>query len=136
MNDFDTDEEDLPLTVESMAWQLLLLINPGDEDSARLQFEAWQDALAGWSPDDAQAPVLDALRNAIDWRAGFTVEAGDTAGLVQCLDELAARFDLTLDWDEDDDGVPGDSDVPGLISFAHDRLRIDELIRFLLGEKL
>jgi len=105
---------------------LLLLINPGDEESALQQFHAWQDAQAAFDPDDPDAPVLDALREAIDWRAGFTVEAGDAGAFVECIGELAGRFNLRVDWgveDPTDAAFLRDADVPGLIAHAHDKLR-------------
>jgi hypothetical protein len=115
-------DDDAEATVESLVWQLLLLINPDDEDSALQQFQAWQDAMSAFDPDDADAPVLDSLREVIDWRAGFTVEAGDASAFVECLDELAARWNLRIDWGSDD-LQEDELDVAALISRAHDQLR-------------
>ena len=47
MNPFDDDADDNPDeadddSVEALVWQLLLLINPGDEESALLQFAAYR----------------------------------------------------------------------------------------------
>ena len=136
-DDFDPDDnfahaghamadDDTPVTPESLVWQLLLLINPGDEDEALQQFNAWQDAQAAFGPGDPDAPVLDALRDAIDWRAGFTVEADDAAAFVECIGELAARWNLQVDWgveDPTDDAFLAEADVATLIGLAHDRLR-------------
>lgn len=132
-DDFDPDDnfaaahhamadDESEVTPESLVWQLLLLINPDDEESALQQFHAWQDAQAGFDPDDPDPPVLDALREAIDWRAGFTVEAGDTGAFVDCITELAARWNLRVDWGSDDPAA-GDTDLPMLIAHAHDKLR-------------
>ena len=102
--------------VEAVAWQLLLLINPGDEDAAMQQFAACRDAL-----DEGTDPV-EALRDAIDWKSGFHVSDEDPGGLIEVLDELAARFNLRIDWDEDEDGFE-DAEVAALIHTAFDRLR-------------
>lgn len=117
------DELDDEAALEAVVWQLLLLINPGDEDAAAAQLAAWQDATGG---TDDVATALEALRAAIDWKSGFHVEEDDTRGLVESLDELAARFDLRIDWgveDPTDDAFLDDTDVPALLDTAFDRLR-------------
>ena len=128
-HDFDSDEpdaadgdlgEDEELSYERLLWQLLLLINPGDEDAAREQFHAWQEMQPDGVQDEADA--LAALRQVIDWKAGFLVEADDAAGFIECVDELAARFGLQLDWNEADE-APEENDVASLIGRAHDQLR-------------
>ncbi|HEV8693026.1 MAG TPA: hypothetical protein VGQ93_02405 [Lysobacter sp.] len=114
----DIDEE---AASEALVWQLLLLINPGDEDAAMQQFAAYQEALAE-AGDDAEPVWL--LRDAIDWKAGFFVEEGDTRALIESLDELAARWDLRIDWGVDDEDERLDeAEVPALIATAYDRLR-------------
>ena len=115
-DDADPDED---AALEAVAWQLLLLINPDDEDGAMEQFGRCREALA-----DGADPV-EALRDAIDWRAGFHVGESDPAGLIDVLDELAARFNLRIDWgdDADDDDFLENAEVPALISVAFDRLR-------------
>lgn len=119
----DGDDLDDEAALEAVVWQLLLLINPGDEDGAAAQFAHWQEVAGG---TDDPAVAVDALREATDWKSGFHVEDGDTRGLVESLDELAARFDLRIDWGVDD---PGDdefldgTDVPALLDIAFDRLR-------------
>lgn len=116
----DLDDE---AALEAVIWQLLLLINPDDEDAAAAQFAAWQEASGG--TDDVDEAV-EALREAIDWKSGFHVEDGDTRGLVECLDELAARFDLRIEWgveDPTDDDFLDATDVPELLETAFDRLR-------------
>jgi hypothetical protein len=114
--DADIDEE---AALEALVWQLLLLINPDDEDAALQQFRGFRDALADRGDEtDAQ----DLLRDAIDWKAGFFVAEDDPQALVECLDELAARFNLRIDWDEDEDAL-AEAEVPVLINTAFDRLR-------------
>jgi hypothetical protein len=116
----DLDDE---AALEAVVWQLLLLINPGDEDAAGAQFAAWQEASGG--TDDVDVAV-DALREATDWKSTFNVEDGDARGLVESLDELAARFDLRIDWgveDPTDDDFLDGTDVAELLDTAFDRLR-------------
>ena len=112
----DIDEE---AALEAVAWQWLLLVNPGDEDAALQQFASFREALAG-AGEDAEPTAL--LRDAIDWKAGFFVAEDDPQALVDALDELAARFGLRIDWDLDDDAVD-DADVGTLVNIAFDRLR-------------
>jgi len=132
--DFDPDDNfahafgeraelDDEAALEAVIWQLLLLVNPGDEDAAAAQFAAWQEAAGG--SDDVDLAV-DALREATDWKSAFHVDDGDTRGLVECLDELASRFDLRIDWgveDPTDDEFLDATDVPELLDTAFDRLR-------------
>lgn len=112
----DIDEE---AALEAVAWQWLLLVNPGDEDAALQQFASFREALAE-AGEDAEPTAL--LRDAIDWKAGFFVAEDDPQALVDALDELAARFGLRIDWDLDDDAVD-DADVGTLVNIAFDRLR-------------
>jgi hypothetical protein len=116
--DADIDED---AALEALVWQLLLLVNPDDEDAALQQFRGFRDAL-GERGDESQAQ--DLLREAIDWKAGFYIHEDDPQALVECLDELAARFNLRIDWgeDEDEDGF-AEAEVPALIHTAFDRLR-------------
>ncbi|MBF6025381.1 DUF6630 family protein [Lysobacter niastensis] len=113
----DVDEE---AAQEALVWQLLLLINPGDEDSAMQQFAAYQDAQS--NAGEEGDPVW-LLRDAIDWKAGFFVAEDDPHALIDSLDELAARFNLHIEWDLDDDEDLDDVEVPSLINRAYDRLR-------------
>lgn len=113
----DLDED---AAIEAVAWQLLLLINPDDEDAAMQQFAACRDAL-----DEGSDPV-DALRDVIDWKSGFFVGNEDPGGLIEVIDELASRFNLRVDWgveDPGDEDFLADAEVPTLISTAFDRLR-------------
>ena len=114
----DIDEE---AAVEALVWQVLLLINPDDGEAARAQFEAWQEAFAA---DDAEP--LELLREATDWRSAYHVTEGDTRGLVECLDEIAAHRGVRIEWgveDPTDDEFLADADVGGLVETAFDRLR-------------
>ena len=113
-------ELDEDAAIEAVAWQLLLLINPGDEDTAMQQFAVCRDAL-----DEGSDPV-EAIRDAIDWKSGFCIAGDDPAGLVEVLDELASRFNLRIDWgveDPTDEDFLDDAEVPSLIATAFDRLR-------------
>lgn len=116
----DIDDE---AAAEALVWQLLLLINPGDEDAAAEQLASWHQAMAANGDPDA---AVDALREAIDWRSGFHVDEGDTRGLVESLDELAARWNLRIDWgvdDPTDDEFLDEADVGTITGIAYDRLR-------------
>ena len=106
-------------------WNLLWLINPGDEDAALGQFDALRESLGGEVDPEAGEDWLWALCEAIDWRAGFRVDWKDTASFVTAIEELAARWNLRIDWggDLDDEDFAADLDVPALMSTAHDRLR-------------
>ena len=120
--DIDADE----LTSEALVWQVLLLINPGDEETALRQFAAYRDVAGG--EDDAP---LSRIIEVIDWTSGFHVDADDNAAgsnaeLIDSLQQLVARWNLRIDWgtdDPDDDDFLDNTDVPALLSTAHDRLR-------------
>ena len=111
------DEDD---SVEAQVWQLLALINPGDEDAALLQFNAYREAVAE-GDDDEPAEVVGRV---IDWRAGFMVAEDDLRALVQAIDELVARWNRSIDWggDPDDDDFFDDTDAGTLLGLASDRL--------------
>src|SRR3546814_1761479 len=57
---------------DALVWQLLLVINPGDEDAALQQFGAFQEALDGGDAGDVDAVWL--LTDVIDWKSGFHIE--------------------------------------------------------------
>ena len=117
----DVDDDD---TTEALVWQLLQLINPGDEDTALQQFAAYGEALAEAGGDDTEPVWL--LKDAIDWRSGFYVDAADTQSLIDAVAELAARWNLRIDWgveDPTDDESLAATDVPALMATAYDRLR-------------
>lgn len=121
-DDFDTDTEfdDDDDSVEALVWRLLQLINPGDEETALQQFDAYRDAVAEGDEDE---PV-ELVGRVIDWRSGFMIEMGDLRSLVQVLDELSARWNLSIDWngEPDDDDFFDDTDAGSLLGIAHDRL--------------
>ena len=119
-------------TLEVVAWQFLLLVNPDDEDAALQQFAAFQLAL-----DEAgeNADAVPLLRDAIDWKAGFHVAEDDAQGLMEALDELAARWRLHIDWGLDDEaqGLP-DTSVLLHTAFAQLRERHYSLWTIETGE--
>ncbi|MCP1373310.1 DUF6630 family protein [Dyella lutea] len=120
MHEFDDDPaDDSDDSLEARVWQLLLLVNPGDEDTALRHFATWRDVQA---ESDGLADPLETIGEVIDWSAGFRVE--DATTLVQALDELAARWNLAIDWggDADDDDFLGAHEVPDLLAIAYDRL--------------
>ena len=124
MQGFDDDDEGMTEaddTPESLVWQLLLLINPGDTDLARQQFAAWRDAL---DDGDSAPTAVERVARVIDWQSGFHVDADDTRALVQAINELVARWNLRLDWDgdPDEDEFHVAQDVPALLAVAYDRL--------------
>ena len=92
------DDDD---ALEAVAWQFLLLVNPDDEDAALQQFAAFQQALA--VGDDAEAE-------------------DDAQGLMEALDELAARWRLRIDWGLDDDAREA-PDTTELLQAAFAQLR-------------
>ncbi|MET0332214.1 MAG: hypothetical protein ABW154_12380 [Dyella sp.] len=123
-DDYDHDDADdgEERSVETLVWQLLQLINPGDEDTALQQFDAYREAVAGREPDEFE-PV-EVIGQVIDWRSGFYIAPGDTRALVQAIDELVARWNLDIDWDgdPDDDEFHDDIDEASLLGLAYDRL--------------
>lgn len=123
--DDDVLDEEGEGSVESLVWQLLQLINPGDEDTALQQFEAYGEAAADEDPDTLEPVEL--IARVIDWRSGYFIHPDDTRALVQALDELAARYNLDIDWDGDiqDDEFYEDIDAPALLGIAYDRLAQD-----------
>ena len=116
--DVDADIAD---TQEGLVWQLLQLVNPGDVELALQEFAAWRDAQGD---EDTGGELIEAVGHVIDWRSGFRIGAADTRALVQAIDELSARWNLTLDWDgdTDDDEFHAEQDVPSLMAVAYDRL--------------
>jgi hypothetical protein len=60
----------------------------------------------------------------IDWQSGFQVQADDLRTLVQAIDELCARWNLTIDWggEPDDEEFFDELDAPALLATAYDRL--------------
>lgn len=118
-HDFDDAGDD---SVEARVWQLLLLINPGDEETALQQFTAYRELLES-GEDDGAEPV-ELVGRVIDWQSGFQVQADDLRTLVQAIDELCARWNLTIDWggEPDDEEFFDELDAPALLATAYDRL--------------
>lgn len=121
----DDEDEDIDLgDQEALIWNLLVLINPGDEETALRQFATWRERMAEADSDD-DGRMLWALKDAIDWTSGFYVDWKDSESLIDSVNELAARWNIDIDWG----GDPGDEDfldgvdVPGLMAVAYDRLR-------------
>ncbi|MEZ5464297.1 MAG: hypothetical protein R3F22_03515 [Lysobacteraceae bacterium] len=110
--------------IEEHVWHLLLLINPGDEESALQQFGEWQERMQESSEDDDETLLV--LRDVIDWKSGFRVPLDEPDVLMDALTELASRVGVHIDWDVDDDeDATDDADSASLIAQAHDRLRQD-----------
>ena len=124
-NGFDPDMEvDGEAGTEALVWQLLLLINPGDGETALRQFGAWQEATLD-AGDEAFEPAW-MLKDIIDWTSGFQVHDGDAAAFVESITELVARWNLALDWgveDPTDDDFLESASIPDLLHRAHDALR-------------
>jgi hypothetical protein len=129
MNDYDDDfdpehesDESEGSETETLVWQLLLLINPGDEESALQQFGEYQEAVA--EVDEDELEPMEYVSRVIDWRSGFQVDEQDTRALVQAIDELASRWNVTIDWngDPDEDEFHEDQDAASLFATAYDRL--------------
>ncbi|ALN60042.1 hypothetical protein GLE_4701 [Lysobacter enzymogenes] len=121
-HDFAGDDGE-DLDDEALVWQLLLLINPGDEDTALQQFARYREARE--ESGDEDEPV-DTVREAIDWTSGFHVDWKDTPSFVDVIDQLAARWNLRIDWgveDPSDEDFLDGVDVPELMAIAYDRLR-------------
>jgi hypothetical protein len=115
---FDEDDDSL----DAYVWQLFLMINPGDDDSAFQQFTAYREAVSDTPEDDID--VTESVIQVADWRAAFRVDAQDTRALVQAIDELAARWNITIDWDgdTDEDEFHADIDAADLLGTAYDNL--------------
>ncbi len=124
--DFEIDPEDEAeageLTPEALVWQLLLLINPGDEETALRQFGHYQEAMV--DADEDAEPVW-VLKDAIDWSSGFFVDGNDLESFIDSVTELVRRWNLEIDWggDPSDEDFLGHTDIPALMSTAYDRLR-------------
>jgi hypothetical protein len=125
-HDADGSEVDDDAGAEALVWQLLLVINPGDEDAALQQFAAFQEALDGGDADDIDVVWL--LKDVIDWKSGFHVEETAPGALIDAIAELAARFNLAIDWgveDPTDDAFLARVTAAELLETAHDQLRLD-----------
>ncbi|MEI2456863.1 hypothetical protein ABU614_03425 [Lysobacter firmicutimachus] len=119
---YDFADDDREFDDEALVWQLLLLINPGDEDTALQQFGRFREAREEGGGGD----VADQVQEIIDWTSGYLVDWKDTETFIDAIAQLAARWNLRVDWGVED---PGDedflagTDVPELMARAYDRLR-------------
>jgi hypothetical protein len=88
------DDENMDDSQEASVWQLLLLINPGDEEMALQQFADYRDAVAHLDEDDV-VPI-----------------------------ELASRWNISIDWggDPHDDDFHANVDAASLFATAYDGL--------------
>ncbi|MDR6641670.1 MULTISPECIES: DUF6630 family protein [Luteibacter] len=115
------DDEEGEDTVESQVWQLLLLINPGDEENALRQFTVYRAEIEDQGDDDP----IRIVAQVTDWQSSFEVDADDTRTLVDAIMELVSRWsDVTIDWDGDpsEDEFHEDIDGPEIFSRAFDQL--------------
>ncbi|MGP1666057.1 MAG: DUF6630 family protein, partial [Rhodanobacter sp.] len=92
-DDFDEIDDD---SSEALVWRLLQLINPGDEDSALQQFTEYRDAVTGL--EEGEFEPVEVVGQVIDWRAGFQIDEHELRALVQAVNELSARWNLSIDW--------------------------------------
>ncbi len=120
-DEFDEDADELGSDTDTMVWQLLLLINPGDEEAALQQLADYQELSADL--DEPSLQPMPFVAQAIDWRSGFQLDIADTRAIVQAIDELVARFNLHIDWERDDeDEFHQNQDAATLFATAYDRL--------------
>lgn len=118
----DFDEDDF----EARVWNLLVLINPGDDELALQQFNRWRELLAEQGEElEPDSDWVPALFTAIGWQSGFEVDREDLESLMSAVNELSVRFNLQVDWggDLDDEDFTADLDGVQLMSTAFDRLR-------------
>lgn len=110
--------------LEVLAWQWLLRINPGDEESATQQFQAYRETLG--DDDDSEA-VLAALEAATEWRSSFRVAEDERTTLIDAIETLAERFRVEIDWgveDPTDAAALEQASTSALIEAAYDQLRV------------
>lgn len=123
--DFEIDPEEDPdadaLTPEALAWQLLLLVNPGDEETALRQFAHYREAAEAGDGEE----TVWLLKDSIDWTSGFYVDWKDNESFIDSVTELVRRWNLDIDWggDPTEEEFLDSTDIPALMSTAYDRLR-------------
>lgn len=115
------DDIDEDAATEQLAWQWLLYVNPDDEESAREQFAAWQEAWLAAGGNDGDADPVAALSAVTDWRSSVQVDVDDAAALADGLTQLAARVDVPIDFGIDEPDA--DTDPESLMAEAHATLR-------------
>jgi hypothetical protein len=124
--DHEADADDIAdleeLTTEALVWQLLLLVNPGDEETALRQFSHYREAFHEAGKD---AEPVWVLKDAIDWTSGFFVDSKDSESFMDSVTELVRRWNLQIDWggDPSEEDFLDSTDVPALMSIAYDGLR-------------
>src|SRR3546814_17696202 len=89
--DFDPDDNyaggpegaeiDDEASTEALVWQLLLVINPGDEDAALQQFGAFHEALDGGDAGDVDAVWL--LQDVIDRKSDLYTNETDPGASIE-----------------------------------------------------
>jgi len=122
--DDEGDDSEHEGDIEVLAWQWLLRINPGDEESAVQQFQAFRETLGD---DDAPGSVQAALEAATDWRSSFRIAEDARATLIDALTTLSERFRVEIDWDVEDptdDEALEDTPTMSLLQTAFDQLRV------------
>lgn len=120
--DFAAGDSDEELDEEALVWQLMLLINPGDEDTALQQFARYRETCE----DDADAEPAETIQEVIDWTSGYRVDWKDTGSFIDSIAQLASRWNLSIDWgveDPTDEDFLDATDVPELMAKAFVRLR-------------
>ena len=121
----EQDDEEGEDTVESTVWRLLELLNPGDQDSALLQFSKYRDEAEDQGEDEPMRLVIQVT----NWQSTFEVDADDTRELVDAINELTRRWsEVAIDWkgDPDDDEFHEDIDGAEIFNRAFDELKPHE----------
>ena len=74
--------------------------------------------------DGDESEPIELIGRLIDWHSGFMIAEDDLRSLVQALNELSARWNLSIDWngDPDDDDYFDDRDAGSVLGTAYDRL--------------
>jgi len=123
-HDFDDGDAEHEGDLEVLAWQWLLRINPGDEEAATQQFQAYRELLGD---DDDPEAVREALERVTDWRASFRIDETERTTLIDAIETLAERFRVDIDWgveDPTDAAALAGASTGALIEAAYDQLRV------------
>lgn len=106
--------------------RLLGMINFDDGAMVEKQLALLDEALEEADDTVEGTELLSLVQDVVDWEAGFQVEQNDTATFIDCMNQLAARVALVLDWgvdDPEDEDFLGSTSVPELMEQAHEQLR-------------